>query len=464
MSVAFPDVIAELRELIQGAVITPADSAYENARAAWNLNTQHEPALIVEVASAADVVACVQFANAQGLGVAVQATGHGAAKPANADALLILTRGLNNVTVDPEAQTARIEAGVQWARVLGLASAHGLAPLLGSSPGVGAVGYTLGGGKGWLSRKYGMAVDAVLAFDVVTAQGESLRVSDTEHADLFWALRGGGGGNYAIVTAMEIRLFPVDQVYGGNIFYPIDQAKAVFQRYREWIADLPDEMTSSVLIMNFPPSPMVPDAVRGQSFVIVRGCYAGPLDEGQALVDQWRAWQAPVIDAWGQMPFRLAAVISQDPHQPLPGIASGGFMADLSDEAIDTLIQFAVPQAGPPLMVKAEVYHFGGAVARARREDMAMSHRASPLLLSTVSATFTPEEHAAVNAHLKALRQELGAHLTGTTPPNFVDGLDQARRVADMFEPDKYARLQAVKAAYDPNNLFRYGFGAPQGA
>ena len=256
------------------------------------LSTQQWPALIVEVLTIQDVVESVRFARTHGLHVAVQATGHGMARPAN-DALLIVTHRLNGVVVDPVRQTAHIEAGVEWGKVLELTQAHGLAPLLGSSPNVGAVGYTLGGGVGWLARKYGLAVDSVQSFEVVTAQGEVLRASASEHPDLFWALRGGGGGNYAIVTAMDVRLYPVAMVYGGNLLYPASEARGVFQRYREWIKHLPDEMTTSVLIMNYPPFPQVPEPVRGKSFAIVRGCYAGDLEAGKALLELVAHMAAP---------------------------------------------------------------------------------------------------------------------------------------------------------------------------
>ena len=226
------------------------------------------------------------------MAVAVKATGHGVIREAN-DSLLIVTSELTDVRVNADAQTAWVSAGTKWGRVLEETQAVGLAPVLGSSPDVGAVSYTLGGGMGWLARKYGISADSVNQFELVTADGNLVHASAAENADLFWALRGGGG-NFGVVTAMEIRLYPVTKVYGGNSFYPIEKAKEVYARYRNWIVNAPDELTSSVLIMNFPPFPQIPERLRGQSFVMVRGCYCGPLEQGKELLKYWRDWQSPI--------------------------------------------------------------------------------------------------------------------------------------------------------------------------
>ena len=454
------EALGDLRRRIDGSVTTPADPAYEAERLTWNRAVDQRPAVIVTVTSANDVVEAVRFAREQGLGVAVQATGHGTARPANG-ALLILTRAMSEVIIDPEAQTARIEAGVQWGQVLEMAQVYGLAPLLGSSPGVGAIGYTLGGGVGWLARKYGLGVDSVLNFEVVTAEGDFVVASALERPDLFWALRGGGGANFAIVTAMEVRLYPVSTVYAGSLLYPADQAREVFQRYREWIADLPDEMTSSVLIMNYPPFEMVPEPVRGKSFALVRGCYAGDVEVGKALVDSWRAWKTPALDAFGPMPFAAAGSISQDPRDPIPGYNSGAFVSDLCDDAIDAILAHSLPQNGPPPVIKIEVHHGGGAIARVHRQDAAVSHREATLLLHLVAMTPGPEAFQAAERHAASLLGALAPVLLDASYPNFLDGGDQVQRIRQLYEADKVPVLRAVKEAYDPDNLLRYGFGVP---
>ena len=459
MSALPPEAIQELQTSVQN-VVAPGDPTFDFSRSAWNLNVQQRPALIALPANSTEAAACVRFARQHGLGVAVQATGHGVGRPAD-DALLILTRNLNAVTVDAAAQTAHIEAGVRWGSVLKAAQGYGLAPLLGSSTGVGAVGYTLGGGMGWLARKYGLACDHVLRFEAITAQGEIITASAEEHPELFWALRGGGGANYALVTAMDVRLFPVAQVYGGSLLYPAEMARAVFQRFRAWAGTLPDEMTASVLIMHYPDSLDVPDPVRGRACAVVRGCHAGDLAEGQALIDMWRSWRVPEFDLFGAMPFMGSAAISHDPPGPLAGTSGGGFLSDLSDETIDIILAHSLPQEGLPPLIKAEVHLQGGAIARVPRDAMAVSHRDEPLLLSLIYATPTDGAYEAAVQHGADFLTALGPHASGAAYPNFLSGEEQIARVNDLFEPEKYARLQAVKAAYDPDDVFRYGFGVP---
>ena len=227
-----PEAVQSLRAQVQGSVLTSADDGYDAGRMGWNVSAQQHPALLVRASNAADVAAAVRFAGQQGLGVAVQSTGHGVIRPADGH-LLILTSAMANVDVNAAAQTARIEAGAKWGQVLPKAHAAGLAPLLGSSPTVGAIGYTLGGGVGWLARKYGLSADSVRRFEVVTADGQPRTVSADENADLFWALRGGGGG-FAAVTAMETRLYPVTMIFGGNLVYPAALAGQVLRRFRDW--------------------------------------------------------------------------------------------------------------------------------------------------------------------------------------------------------------------------------------
>jgi hypothetical protein len=359
--------------------------------------------------------------------------------------------------VDPEARVAYVEAGATWAPVLAQAQAHGLAPLLGSSPDVGAVGYTLGGGYGWLGRKHGLATDSVRAFDVVLADGSLVRATSEEHADLFWGLRGGGG-SLGIVTGMEIDLYPVDTVYGGNLLYSMEDAPEICARYREWTATLPDEMTSSIVLMNFPPIPDVPEPLRGQSFAIVRGCYAGPVEEGEALMRSWREWRTPVLDMFGSMPFSAVAQISQDPPDPVPGSVTGAWLRDLSDETVDTLIRFVAPAGGPPPLVFLEVRHAGGAMARVDPEASAYSVRDASLLMETVAITPTPEALAQAEGHVAALKEALGSHLTGKVYMNFLEGEDAQRLIARGYSDEAYRRLRMLKAVYDPDNLFRYGY------
>lgn len=445
-----------LQERIQGRVITPIDPGYDAARQAWNLTVDQRPAVIVMVESAFDVVEAVRFAKDEGLGVAVQSTGHGNVRPAN-DCLLIITSPMKQIRVDPVAQTAWIQAGVKWGEVLAQTQLFGLAPLLGSSPDVGAIGYTLGGGFGWLGRKYGLAIDSVHYFDAVTADGEQIRASHAENPDLFWGMRGGGG-SLAIVTAMEVQLFPVTTVYGGNLYYPVDRAKEVIARYRSWIAEAPEELTSSIVIMNYPPVPDIPDFLRGQSFVIVRGCFCGPAEEGERLLHYWRDWQPPAVDDFKAMPFSQVATISNDPVDPLPGMGSTAWLADLSDDAIAALVSYGASHNGASPLTVTEIRHAGGAIARLGPKISAYSNRDETLLMQVIGITSTPEARRRLQQYIEQFKTALRSHLTDRVYMNFLEGEESRARIRDGFSPAAYRRLATLKAIYDPENRFGFGF------
>lgn len=450
---------AELQSRIQGRVITPDDPGYDDGRKAWNLTVDQRPAVIVVAEDATDVAAAVGFARREDLGVTVQSTGHGIVRPADGG-LLIITSAMKDIRVDAASQTAWVEAGAKWGEVLAKTQAVGLAPLLGSSPDVGVVGYTLGGGFGWLGRKYGLATDSVRFFELVTADGRLLRASETENGDLFWGLRGGGG-SLGIITGMEIKLYPVSTVYGGNLIYPIEAAKEVFLRYRDWIASAPDELTSSVLIMNFPPMPEVPEFLRGRSFVMVRGCYCGPIEQGEALLQSWREWRAPIIDDFKAMPFSDVATISNDPVDPMPALSTGAWLRELSDEAIDVLVQYGAPSEGPPPLIFAEVRHAGGMVSQVDRDANAYGNRDAFLLLQMVGVTPTPEAHGHLQQYTAQIKGRLQPYLTGGVYMNFLEGEESQGRVKDGYAPQAFRRLTELKAVYDPDNRLRSGFNIP---
>ena len=451
------EAIQYLRSSIQGSVHTPGEEGFDESRMAWNLSVNQNPALIVNAETASDIAAAVQYAGQQNLGVAVQSTGHGIAYPANG-CLLIRTSRMAEVQVDTERRTATVEAGAKWEKVLEKAEAVGLAPLLGSSPDVGVAGYTLGGGMGWLGRKYGLAVDSVNSMDVITADGRQLTISDGEHNDLFWSMRGGGG-SFAVLAGMEIKLYPVTTVYAGNLVYAPEDARQVVARYREWIKDLPDEMTSSIVLMNFPPMETVPEMFRGKSFVMVRGCWCGALEEGEQLLSSWRDWKAPVHDFWGELPFNQAAVISNDPVDPVPSFSNGAWMKDLDDGAVETLIDYTFPAGGPPALVFSEVRHAGGAISRVDSNANAYSNREALFNLNMIGVTPTPEVYSRVEAYTDNFLQALEPHLTGGVYMNFLGGENAVERTKAAYPSETFKRLREIKTKYDPGNMFRYGFG-----
>lgn len=445
---------ATLRMRIAGQVLYPRDPAFAASCAAWNLRFEHHPAVVVVARTANDIAEAVRFAHDHALQVTVQATGHGVGQAANGG-VLIITSSLDDVTVDAPARTAHIAAGAKWGAVLGAAQQHGLAPLLGSSSGVGAVGYTLGGGMGWLARQHGLAADSVRSFDLVLADGTTTRASASEHPDLFWALRGGGAGTLAVVVAMTIELHPVGTVYAGNLLYPATMAGDVIRRYRDWVDGIDERMTSSVVLMNVPPLDTVPEPMRGKSFVIVRGCWNGDIAAGAELVDEWRTWRTPAMDMFGPMPFTAVDTISNDPVDPLPAMVTTEWFDTLSDHAIDTLIAAAGPSpAGPPMLLLAELRHAGGAIRRNASGTAISRGRTGELLLHTVALVFGPEHGAAVATFMDQLRSELAADVTGDLYPNFLEGNERTDRIAAAFADDDLERFQTIKATVDPDGRF----------
>lgn len=452
-------LIKALRTQTQGEVILPDDAAYDSARRAWNLSVDQHPAVIVKARSVDDITAAVRFAQEVSLPVAVQSTGHGVARQADG-AVLIVTAELNDFNIDPETRTAWIQAGAQWGPVLLKAQEYGLAPLLGSSPGVGAIGYTLGGGMGWLARKYGMAVDSVLAFEIVTADGQQLTVSETDHSDLFWGLRGSGG-SLAVITAMQINLFPVTTVYGGTLIYPASQAKAVFQMFRAWTNAAPDDLTASIAVMNFPPIPALPEFLRGQSVVMVNACYAGAVEDGAALVQPWLEWAEPIANSFRPMSFSEVGSISNDPLNPSPGKSSGAWLAALTDEAIDTILQYALPSGGPPALVKTEVRLAGGQIAKVAADVNAYSHRAENYLIQMVGITPTPELHQHVTEYIQVFKAALKPYLSGGVYLNFLEGAEKATSLKAAFSAESAEHLRSLKSLHDPDNRFSHAVHIP---
>lgn len=446
----------ELRARLAGTVLTPDDRAFESATSAWNLSYRHHPSLTVIPQSASDVAAAINFARSAGLKVTVQATGHGVAKVADGG-MLILTQNLDHVIVDAEAWTARIGAGAKWEKVLGPATDVGLAPLLGSTPDVSAVGYTLGGGMGWLARKYGLSADHVRSIEIVTPDGEIRRASPDTETDLFWALRGAGAGSFGVVTAIEIDLVPVESLYAGNLFYPAAIAREVASRYRDWVQTVPEELTSGLTLMNFPPLEDIPGPMRGKSFIIVRGAFDGDDSVGEDLLDYWRAWRAPEIDAWARMPFSEIASVSSDPVDPIAGLASTEWFDSLDDDMIDILVAALFEQDGPSPLAMAELRHAGGAITRGPEHPNSYGNRERQHLLEVVGIAISPEHFHAIHRFVEELQVDLSSHRAGGAYLNFLEGDEKIRRTREGFDSETWARLVELKRQFDPQNIFDHG-------
>jgi FAD/FMN-containing dehydrogenase len=443
---AGPDV-EELRSRLTGDVVTHADAGWDDARQAWNLAVDQWPAFVALPESAADVVAIVEFAVENGYRVAPQGTGHAAAPLGDlSDTILVKTSRMRGVAIDPERRTARAEAGVIWVEVVEAAAEHGLAALAGSSPDVGVIGYTLGGGLSWLARKHGIGANQVTAVELVTADGRFVRADRENEPDLFWAVRGGGGA-FGVVTAIEFNLFPVTEVYAGILWFPIERAAEVLKAWRAWTDTVPEELTSVGRLLQFPPIPEIPEPVRGKSFAIVEAIYLGDDASGAELLAPLRAL-GPVMDTVATIPVQELGHLHMDPEEPAPAAGDGGMLEDVDDDLIEALVEHTV---GTPLL-SVELRHLGGAVARPRPEHGAIAAFESPYLMFGVGITPTPEALEAVEASTAALRRAIAAWESNHTYMNFAE---TRRRSGTLFSETAYARLRRIKAKVDPQNVIR---------
>jgi FAD/FMN-containing dehydrogenase len=442
-----PDV-RDLQERIAGEVFVPGDEGWDEARLAWNLAVDQRPAAVAVPATAADVVEVVSWARDNGYRVAPQGTGHNAAALGGdlGDAVLVKLHRLRGVTVDASARTARAEAGVIWIEVVEAAAEHGLAALAGSSPDVGVVGYTLGGGLSWLARKHGIGANKVTAIEVVTADGELRRVDRDNEPDLFWALRGGGGA-FGVVTAIELELVELAEVYAGHLFFPVERAAEVLKAWSAWTDDLPDELTSVGRILQLPPLPDIPEPFRGKSFVVVQAIWSGDgLDEPNRLLAPMRALR-PAIDTFDVMPVAALSRLHMDPEQPVPGVGDGGMLADVDDELVDTVVERVV---GSPIL-GFEIRHLGGAVARPRPEHGAVASFDAPYLMFAVAIAPTPEAYAAGKAAVDAVSEAVEPWKAPHSYLNF----HESASTQSFWTETALRRLRRVKAQYDPRNVIR---------
>jgi len=445
-------------------VYHPHDQGYEARRSGFNLAVENRPAVIVDAGSADDVVAAVQLATGSGRPVAVMATGHGPSVPAD-DAVLIRTDGMTGVDVDPVRRTARVTGGTRWRAVVDAAGRHGLAPLNGSSPHVGVVGYTLAGGIGLLARRFGFAADHVRRIEVVTADGSLRHVTadpggDDPDGDLFWALRGAGA-NFGVVTAVELDLFPVATLLGGELGFGADAADDVLHAYADWARAVPETIASSLLLLRYPDDPAVPDDVRDRHITHIRVAHSraeGDDDhaEGEAWVERLRRIAPPVLDTVRVMPYTDVGTIHHEPvDEPVPAFDRNILLRDLDHDAVDLLAKHAGPGADAPFLT--ELRAWGGALARPPDVPNAVAGRDAAFSLLAISDP-DPTDRARRDTLLTAM----APWGTGGTYPNFAGVEDTAfDAVRRGFRPDDLARLQALKARLDPDNVFRINHNIP---
>ncbi len=440
--------IDALRARIAGDVVVPGDETWDIVRQAWNLAADQQPAAIALPESAQDVVEVVNYARTNGLRVAGQGTGHGAGPIQSLEStVLVKTCRMRAVEIDAPGRSARAEAGAIWTDVTEPAAEHGLVALHGSSPDVGVVGYTLGGGMGWLARSHGLAANSVTAIEVVTYDGQHLRTHHEAHAELFWALRGGGG-SFGIVTAIEFDLFRLTEVYGGWLIFPIERSSEVLHAWREWTQTVPNEVTSVGRILQLPPLPQIPEPLRGRSIVVIEAAYQGSEADGIELMRPLREL-GPEIDTFAMMPASALTRLHQDPEDPSPGIGDGALIAELPAEALDALVDVAGPDAGSSLL-SVELRHIGGALATEAPGSGAVASLAGEYVMFAVGMAMTPEMGEAVEADVSRVKEALQPWDAGHAYFNFSEMSGEGD---EQFPADTYSRLQEVKALYDADEM-----------
>ena len=431
-------------------LLTTQDANWNLERAAFNILVIQEPAGIAVPQSADEVSEVVRSAAADGKRVAAQRTGHNAAPLGSlADTVLLRTAALTGVQIDADAGQARVGAGALWGDVVPRASEFGLAALHGSSSNVGVAGYTLGGGVSFYHRKHGLACNQVTAIELVTADGEQVRVDANNDPDLFWALRGGGG-SFGVVTALEFDLLPLPEIFAGALLFPAEQAKEVLHGWHEWTAGMPEEMTSVGRLMNFPPVPEVPEPFRGQSFAVLEVVYCGDPADGAELAAPLRELGNVGIDMIQAQPPAGIAEMHMDPPTPVPYTSESLLTHELPASAIDSLVEAVGPGSGSQL-VSIELRHGGGALSRASQDAGALATLPGSFLAFGVGFVPVPEAMAPTRAWLGAFKAALEPYDAG----RYFNFVEESFDITQIFMPDVLDRLRDVKQRYDPENLFK---------
>ncbi len=430
---------------------------WDAARQAFNVRVDQQPEAMVFPADQADVVTVVNDARERGLRIAPQATAHNAGPLGALDGTIVVqTSDMQTVSVDPVGHRVRVGSGVKWEKVAPQLSDYGLAGLHGSSPDVGIAGYSLGGGIGWLARKYGMQTNSVTAIELVTADGQFIRATAQDHPDLFWALRGGGG-NFGVVTAIEFAVYPVEELYSGAMFFPFERASEVLHTWRELLPTFPDELMTWANILHFPPLPELPDAFRGQSFAIVMGAFLGEEAGGRDLLRRIRDL-GPAIDTFAMNPPSELAELAMDPPDPLPATSGHELLNELPASLIDEFLSIAGPESdsGNSLTL-FNLRHMGGALARKSPGAGARATLPGEVSLFTLAVVEDDEAAAAADERIARLVAAAQPYRAGEYP-NFVE---EPADASAFFDADTWQRLREVKALYDPQDMFKGNHHVP---
>jgi FAD/FMN-containing dehydrogenase len=449
-----------LDEALNGDLIRPGDDGYEEARRIWDGTHDRRPALIARCADTSDVVRALEFGRSQGPPIAVRGGGHSIPGFSTCDdGLVIDLSPMKGIQVDSEARTIKAQGGVVWGEFDAQTQAHGLATTGGLISTTGIAGFTTGGGIGWLMRKHGLACDNLLSAEVVTADGRVVKANADENPDLYWGLRGGGG-NFGIVTEFEYSLHPVGPtVAAGPVFYPGDRAEEVLRFFRDFVDQVPDELTLLANLLTAPPAPFLPEEWHGKKLIGLIGCYAGEPEDGLEAMQPMRDLGDPVADLIGPMPYvQIQSLV--DPLYPRGTFAymKAGYLRGLDDHAIETMIRYHQDATSPASEI--HVHQFGGAVARVGDDETAYGDRQAPYILNILPMAHEPD---GFDTHVdwgQRLYADIEPSMTGGAYINYLSA-EGAERVQAAYGPEKFARLQALKDKWDPTNLFRLNQNIP---
>jgi FAD/FMN-containing dehydrogenase len=442
-----------------GRLIHPDDGDYDDARRVFNGMIDRRPALIARCAKANDVVAAVNLARSERLPLSVYGGGHGVTGAAVCDAgICVDLRDMHTVAVEPDRRVARVEAGATWGEFDAATQEHGLAVTGGRVSTTGVAGLALGSGSGWLERAFGFVCDNLIEAEVVTADGRIVTASETENPDLFWGLRGGGG-NFGIVTAFHLRVHPLGPiVLGGMLMHMAEHAREVLRAYRDFMSSAPDQVGTGLAFVTAPPEEFVPEPVRGQPVVGIVCCYAGSVDEGEAALKPLREL-GPGLDLVGPMPY-VAVQQLLDPANPkgMQNYWTADFYEDMPDKAVDVLVEFGTRPVSP--LTQIIVVPGGGAIARVDEDATAFGQRNAPWNVHYLSMWPDPADTERNISYTREFADAMKPWSTGRAYLNFL-GDEGLARVEAAFGPEKFARLQALKDAWDPENLFRMNQNIP---
>jgi FAD/FMN-containing dehydrogenase len=445
------DRAADLAQRMGHGVHLPGDALYDEHRLPWHRGHDQRPAAVAVPLSVDEVVRLVDAARELDLRLAPQGTGHGALPLAQhdlSDVVLVRTTKLEGVSIDLDARIARVAAGTPWGAVVEATAPVGLTALHGSSPTVGVAGYCLGGGIGWYARTHGIAANSLTAVELVTADGRHVRADSTQNTDLFWALRGGGGG-LGITTHLELRLEPISDVYAGMLWWDIDATERVLRAWAAVTRDAPDALTTSFRVMRFPDLPELPDAVRGRHIVVIDGAVLADDTTAEAVLAPLRAL-GPELDTFARVPASSLTELHMDPIDPTAAAGHSTMLGALDDAAVRAFVKAVGPAADSRLLF-AELRQLGGALGRPAPDGGVLSHLVGDFALLLLGIAPDPATATAVRDEAERVVETMTAWATGTEYLNFAEGPADASRA---YPPEAWERLTNIRSVHDPEGLF----------